>query len=1652
MKNISGFLLQIIHIAIMLIFLGESKGISQTTIFKVWESRYDGSYLSGTTSFYYDDIAEMFTLGDADTVYVHGFTEGVSVYGTESDVTVKISDSCAYRVNNGLAYGQMGNVLITNDVYKTIRKRDLLDSHIHQIYTYRNGAVDWDVLLDHPVTGADHIPNDTPVALFIDNAGDVYVGADYFTDRFPLFEVSHEYATIKYRGNDGHELWKQFYAIEGKPVDMIFDNNSNVYVTGSAGTVKYNTNGVEQCNCADKGTAIALAANGDFYVGSTVRTQSYDFLEQEWYWHDDPVLIKYNSGCSELWRSEYINSSLGDDDFITQIVVSNGSVYVSTRDEEYETQYSPHNPRILKYNSSGSLQWASNSLSADMTVGADGDLYAMNHTELYKLDASDGHEIWSEDQNFIEYFTMVSDFPSPIKILIDDENNVYAAGTVWGYVPNQTVTNSDILVIKYSQMADLDGDGVPNAEDNCPNIANTGQSDVDGDGVGDVCDNCPNAANTGQEDSERDYSGFHNPDGIGDVCDNCPDEYNPEQEDSDGDTHGDDCDNCPDEYNSGQLDNDGDGYGNVCDNCPDISNDQADNDGDGIGNECDPDDDNDGTPDNVDNCRWISNPGQEDKDNDGVGDVCNSAIDSDGDDWRNSLDNCPDVYNPGQEDANNDGVGDACEIDLSIDRIEITQVIQDKNHSVPLIKGKDTWIRVYLDVGDAESPIGPVRGRMKFSLLTTYSQNSPPGDVSLYSENSITAPVNPSAANRNNTVNFKIPGTWTWDANPLAYIEIINEDPRPEINTENNNSSPIPLMFLDMPDLNIQFVQLNLHQAVTSCSTPTTSDFWRAVKWIKKTFPISNIKMRKIGYDFHGDPTGDPVSGAALLTGLNFLDLFTDEPLPYMVYYALVCGDDNPCSDDGGTLNCGITGMGLGGHAWSIYNGNSLRQSMAPHEFGHAVRNDASHVKDNCGAYWPFYEDYTGTSVGHLEPGVYGIDDNHIYAWNDNYDLMTYCDPLWMSTYTYKKLWAVMVGWNKSASAPFEKDNSQEYFIVSGLIISGQSVENLKVQQNMMPIQPVSVNSGPYTVVQLDQFDDVLHEESFEANSLGHDVEIESFLVTMHYYPETRTILIKLGDDVIETIDVSPGTPTVHVNYPNGGENLSGVQTVTWSAGDSDSDPLTYDVYYSSDNGGTWSGLALDLSTKSFDWNTNNSPGSDNALIRIVASDGANTGYDDSDSPFVVADKAPVLTIISPENSSHFFLNRRILFEGSGYDEEDGMVADDLLTWTSNVDGFLGTGRTITIKNLTAGVHTITLSAEDTDGNPGTASVSITVYAVKDSDGDGIGDDVDAEPWIDNTPPTFDFGDCTPVYNEYRYNIVHNSDFEICMLDPWTLPTYSGAAASAALIDGACEVSPSAIAAVPLPWHIQLMQELSSGQINQLEIGETYIVSFEAFAATENRDCYVYFGENGGYFKALIDQLFTVSTDKESFSYEFEVDSVFQNMKLSLSIGGGISKVTFDNVKITKKITDSDSDGIQDSDDNCPITNNPDQDDRDDDTVGDACDNCPDTPNSNQADSDGDGIGNACESSGIDESLTQYLLRIYPNPANNYVFLDFGFEIKGECTVELLDIRGKRIHKELLNSYQTENFFVDISDFQDGMYLLVIKNDNFVITEKIIKK
>ena len=87
----------------------------------------------------------------------------------------------------------------------------------------------------------------------------------------------------------------------------------------------------------------------------------------------------------------------------------------------------------------------------------------------------------------------------------------------------------------------------------------------------------------------------------------------------------------------------------------------------------------------------------------------------------------------------------------------------------------------------------------------------------------------------------------------------------------------------------------------------------------------------------------------------------------------------------------------------------------------------------------------------------------------------------------------------------------------------------------------------------------------------------------------------------------------------------------------------------------------------------------------------------------------PVARIDHPATGYTATVNTPVLFIGSAYDEEDGLLPDEKLQWVSSRDGNLGYGATFTKNNLSVGAHTITLIATDKDGGRDIQSITLTI-------------------------------------------------------------------------------------------------------------------------------------------------------------------------------------------------------------------------------------------------------------------------------------------------------------------------------------------------------
>ncbi len=99
-----------------------------------------------------------------------------------------------------------------------------------------------------------------------------------------------------------------------------------------------------------------------------------------------------------------------------------------------------------------------------------------------------------------------------------------------------------------------------------------------------------------------------------------------------------------------------------------------------------------------------------------------------------------------------------------------------------------------------------------------------------------------------------------------------------------------------------------------------------------------------------------------------------------------------------------------------------------------------------------------------------------------------------------------------------------------------------------------------------------------------------------------------------------------------------------------------------------------------------------------------------SDSILLRINAGPNVSITAPADFSAFNAGDNVTFTGTADDFEDGDLTASI-AWTSDLDGALGTGGSVSTTALSSGTHVITASITDADGFPETDAITITVNA-----------------------------------------------------------------------------------------------------------------------------------------------------------------------------------------------------------------------------------------------------------------------------------------------------------------------------------------------------
>lgn len=691
------------------------------------------------------------------------------------------------------------------------------------------------------------------------------------------------------------------------------------------------------------------------------------------------------------------------------------------------------------------------------------------------------------------------------------------------------------------------------------------------------------------------------------------------------------------------------------------------------------------------------------------------------------------VKNPDQQSANREFSVAGTAATLEMFGLEVSQGIQSISNNVEVIEIKPTWVRAHVKV--LQSLTGNVVARARLVGRrpdgTFLGELAPINNVAGLNAGSIVVKSDPQRAARNDSFLFSLPAAWTTGTVDLQFEGITHNFVFNE--PDGTHDGLVRKTFNDTPTLRINLVKVSW-----GTSEPTDQEMARVAADLLVMLPAKRIEFKfsriespvQPTYSFEDDSfntffrrlnlelmqkrNSECVGGSEGCTEF-YLGIISPRSVP---------GPPNGTFGYASTINdrnCSPERRGFAASAYFFPVDHRLRYTHV-HEFGHLLGRFHSPyggiVSDQNGVCThPFNGTIGGQSSSQFSPGVvWGFNGQFIFN-PLTPDVMSYGDYNYVSRFSYEG----MLQHIRSRFNLNRIDERQEMMIQQGedtLLISGnigqsQQVGSLSpIYQLPSPIGVPNNGAGISRIVYYDSANNQLANYPFEPESgSAGNVGLFALLLPKHQNA-TRISLVRNAQELAFK-QASASVPIVTITAPNGGETLNGDSTmIAWTASDADSDQLSYLVQFSGNNGATWTTLASNLTVNQYAVNLDTLPGTSQGRIRVLASDGFHTAQDQSDGMFTIAGRGPIIDILTPTNNSSYVGSLPVMLQGTANDLEDGELSGASLKWISNLDGQIGTGQSLSIPatNLTEGVHTITLSGQDSGGFIGTESVSVAIY------------------------------------------------------------------------------------------------------------------------------------------------------------------------------------------------------------------------------------------------------------------------------------------------------------------------------------------------------
>jgi hypothetical protein len=714
-------------------------------------------------------------------------------------------------------------------------------------------------------------------------------------------------------------------------------------------------------------------------------------------------------------------------------------------------------------------------------------------------------------------------------------------------------------------------------------------------------------------------------------------------------------------------------------------------------------------------------------------------------------------------------------IDMQITGMEVTQGVQDLQNTVPLVKNRRTFVRLYVKASSSTVPGVTARLSKIVSGNVVGNPLLPINSVGT----KITVKSSPGRNNLNDSFLFELPLSWT-TANLTIRADLNPYHLPLETSYGADNTLSRSLTFLNSPRLEVQFVAwgYTLPQNNQTYYPRFIKDIIQTYSWVRRAYPLATTP------GFLSDPgpgfrpnlwfVYDPDMGALVDRSdsrcATWYPKVKDRSLCASRYANIqmdAMRTENGISANrffyGMIYDTGISGTFPRGQAccatkvstgpvgpgtWGWDFDGSYADWYAGHEIGHtlgrahpAKNSDdpaTPDVTEGCGqSRSDLSYPYDGALISPADGRVEGFDPGDvslsvpraIYPGTMWADVMSYCNNQWLSDYTYKAMYNFMIAnplADAQAAPAAAPQVDGDFLSVFGTIMPAANVatfDHLSHLSSVAVVPPIA--AGNYAIRLLNAQDGVLASYAFTPEAVEDTPTSQlSFGQVVNFVAgTTRVQIVKLDTSaVLASASISANPPALsNVNLQSASNPVTGTATLSWTASDPDGDPLSFDVLYSRDSGATFQPLMMNIATSSNPIDTTQLGGG-SAIIRVIASDGINSVQADS-APFTMANKPPQPRIESLADGQKLYYGQMVNLSGDAFDLQDSGVDPSGLVWR-NQYGIIGRGSAAELDDLPAGQNVITLTATNSAGLSRSTSVTVLV----DDDLDLLGPTLTAGP------------------------------------------------------------------------------------------------------------------------------------------------------------------------------------------------------------------------------------------------------------------------------------------------------------------------------------